>query len=47
MDISEWYKNPGVWDLNQYHSSLMGNYTAQKLMNSIGRDVFSLGTVVQ
>lgn len=47
MDISEWYKNPGVWDLNQYHSSLMGNYNAQILMNSIGSDVFSLGTVVQ
>jgi hypothetical protein len=47
MDISEWYKNPGTWDLNQYHSGLMGNYTAQKLMNTIGKDVFSLGVVVQ
>lgn len=47
MDISEWYKNPSTWDLNQYHSGLMGNYTAQKLMNTIGKDVFSLGVVVQ
>lgn len=47
MDISEWYKNPGAWDLNQYHSDLMMNYTAQKLMNTIGKDVFSLGVVIQ
>lgn len=47
MDISEWYKNPTNWDLNQYHSDLMMNYTAQKLMNTIGKDVFSLGVVVQ
>ena len=47
MDISEWYKNPSNWDLNQYHSNLMMNYTAQKLMNTIGKDVFSLGVVVQ
>lgn len=47
MDISEWYKNPGTWDLNQYHTSLMGNYNAQILMNTIGKDVFSLGMVVQ
>lgn len=47
MDVSEWYKNPINWDLSQYHSGLMMNYTAQKLMNTIGKDVFSLGMVVQ
>lgn len=47
MDISEWYKNPSNWDLNQYHSNLMMDYTAQKLMNTVGKDVFSLGAVVQ
>ncbi len=47
MDISEWYKNPTNWVLNTYHNDLMMNYTAQKLMNTIGKDVFSLGVVVQ
>lgn len=47
MDISEWYKNPIDWDLNTYHTNLMMNYTAQKLMNTVGKDVFSLGSVVQ
>ena len=47
MDISEWYKNPSNWDLNQYHSNLMMNRSAQTLMNTIGKDVFSLGVVVQ
>ena len=47
MDISEWYKNPSNWDLNFYHSNLMMDYTAQKLMNTIGKDVFSLGMIVQ
>ena len=45
MDISEWFKNPIVWDLNQYHMMLMPNYTAQKMMNQNGKSVFSLGIV--
>lgn len=47
MDISEWYKNPYTWSLNDYHSGLMMNYTAQRNMQSNGVGVFSLGTVVQ
>lgn len=45
MNIDEWFKNPVLWDLNQYHMMLMPNYTAQKLMNQNGRSVFSLGTI--
>lgn len=45
MDISEWFKNPYTWDLNQYSTDLMINYIAQILMNDNGQDVFSLGDI--
>ena len=45
MDIDQWFENPNLWDLNLLNGMLMGNYTAQKLMNQNGRSVFSLGTI--
>src|SRR5690606_39066326 len=33
MDISEWYKNPLTWDLNERSVDLMMDYIAQKDMN--------------
>jgi hypothetical protein len=45
MNIAEWFKNPIVWDLNQYHMMLMPNYTAQKMMNQNGKSVLKLGNV--
>ena len=45
MDISEWFKNPNTWDLNEYNTDLMGNYDAQKMMNENAGSVFSLGPV--
>ncbi len=42
MNISEWFKNPNTWDLNQYSINLMPNYDAQKMMNQNGKTVFSL-----
>lgn len=47
MDISEWFKNPNTWDLNEYDTQLMGNYDAQLLMNENGKTVFTLGEVTQ
>ncbi|WP_417236726.1 MbnP family protein [Bizionia paragorgiae] len=47
MDISEWYKNPNLWDLNEWHTVLMPNSEAQILMRENGQSVFSLGTVTQ
>jgi len=41
MDVSEWFKNPNIWDLNAYNINLMPNYEAQKMMNQNGRSVFS------
>jgi len=46
MNIAEWFKNPNQWDLNTYNNSLMGNYTAQTLMQANGSTAFSLGTVI-
>ncbi len=45
MNIAEWFKNPILWDLDQYHMMLMPNYTAQKMINQNGRSVLSLGNV--
>ncbi|MBU3011189.1 hypothetical protein KO506_07225 [Polaribacter vadi] len=47
MDISEWFKNPNTWNLNELNTVLMPNFDAQKLMNANGKTVFSLGSVIQ
>ena len=45
MNIAEWFKNPNVWDLNNYNAMLMTNYVAQGLMNENGASVFTLGEI--
>ena len=47
MDISEWFKNPFTWDLNERSTDLMMNYLAQKDMNRNGKTVFSIGAITQ
>ena len=47
MNIADWFKNPSTWDLNNMHSSLMGNYTAQDMMQDNGYNVFTLGSISQ
>lgn len=47
MNIAEWFVNPVTWDLNEYNSGLMMNYTAQKLMKQNGATVFSIGAINQ
>ncbi len=47
MDISEWYKNPLTWDLNDRSVDLMMNYLAQKDMQRNGATVFSIGAIAQ
>lgn len=44
-NIAEWFKNPNVWNLNEFNTSLMGNTTAQLMMEENGQNVFSLGVV--
>ena len=47
MDVSEWFKNPNTWDLNEYDVNLMGNYNVQLIMNQNGSSVFSLVSITQ
>ena len=47
MDVSEWFKNPNIWDLNSLDTVLMPNYEAQILMNQNGASVFSLIDITQ
>ena len=44
MDINQWFENPNLWDLNILNGMLMGNYTAQKMMQENGQNVFSLAS---
>ena len=45
MDISQWFENPYLWDLNEYNQMLMPNSAAQILMFNNGQNVFNLGSV--
>ncbi len=42
MNIAEWFKDPYLWDLNQFNSMLMPNFEAQLKMYDNGQNVFSL-----
>lgn len=43
MNVAEWFKNPHTWDLYEFNTDLMMNYTAQKMMSDNCVSVFSLG----
>ena len=45
MDISEWFKNPNIWNLNELNTMLMPNFEAQKIIKQNGVSVFSLGDI--
>lgn len=47
MNIAEWYKSPNNWDFEMFHSSLMGNYNAQSMMQQNGYNAFTLGVISQ
>ena len=40
MDVSEWFKNPNLWDLNTLNTVLMPNFNAQIQMSENGKSVF-------
>lgn len=42
MNISEWFKNPNLWDLNTLNTVLMPNFNAQILMSENGKNVFRI-----
>ncbi len=43
LNISELFKNPNTWDLNQYNTELMPNYDAQILMHQNIANAFIIG----
>ncbi len=45
VNLDEWFKNPNIWDLNQYNSMLMANYNAQRMMQENGATVFTWGGI--
>lgn len=45
MNIAEWFRNPNLWNLNEFNQTLMPNSTAQIMMYENGQNVFSLGAV--
>jgi hypothetical protein len=45
VNLSEWFKNPNTWNLNELNTVLMPNFEAQKTMSANGKGVFSLGEV--
>lgn len=46
MDLSEWFKDPNQWNLNEWNTDLMGNFDAQRDMNANSGSVFSVRFVV-
>ncbi|MFK7832448.1 MAG: MbnP family protein [Winogradskyella sp.] len=42
MNIAEWFKNPILWDLNEFNQMLMPNSEAQIMMFENGQTVFDL-----
>lgn len=48
MNVSQWFKTPNDWNLNELNSMLTENLDAQKKMSENGRNgVFSLGKISQ
>ncbi|MBI3136472.1 MAG: hypothetical protein HYZ14_17485 [Bacteroidetes bacterium] len=47
VNVAEWFKNPVTWDLNTLSNGLMENYDAQIQMHQNGKDIFSVGSIVQ
>lgn len=47
MNVSEWFKNPNLWDLNLQNNGLMGDYNAQLKIRANGADVFEVGAIIQ
>ena len=45
MDINEWFANPDIYDFRDFQGMIMGNATAQALLQANGADVFSFGNV--
>jgi hypothetical protein len=47
MNISEWFVNPNLWELDSNYTMLMPNYDAQLMMKENASTVFSLGEITE
>ena len=43
MVIDNWFRNPNLYDFNEFGSAIMQNQTAQQLLKENGKDVFRMG----
>ena len=43
MVIDNWFRNPNLYDFNEFGSAIMQNQTAQQLLKENGKDVFKVG----
>ena len=43
MMIDNWFRNPNLYDFNEFGSAIMQNQTAQQLLKENGKDVFRMG----
>ena len=43
MNIDNWFRNPNLYDFNEYGSHIMQNQAAQQALKENGNDVFRIG----
>ena len=43
MVIDNWFRNPNLYDFNEFGSAIMQNQAAQQLLKENGKDVFKIG----
>jgi MbnP len=45
MELNNWFQNPAIFDFDIYGDAIMGNQTAQQVIQGNGINVFSLGAI--
>ena len=45
MDINQWFTSPNDYDFNTFGAAIMGNQTAQGLLQANGHNVFSITSI--
>ena len=43
MIVDNWFRNPNLYDFNEYGSAIMQNQAAQQALKENGNDVFKIG----
>ena len=47
MIIDNWFRNPNLYDFNEYGSHIMQNQAAQQALKENGNDVFRIGKLLK